>query len=1375
MLTLRTPTRAPFGKVARMSPSIPASMLEKFTTFGDMLRFLRRHAGITQMELSIAVGYSDAQISRLEQNLRLPDIPTVEARFVPALGLENEPKVVARLLELAANVRREDAPGLGLCPYKGLTYFDEADADLFVGREELTAKLTQRALSLSPDQTRFLAVVGASGSGKSSLVRAGMVPALRWNKKSTDWQIHILTPTAHPLESLAASLTQESHSITRTAVLMDDLNQDPRSLKIFAKQRVSLENNARILLVVDQFEELFALCRSEEERVAFIENLLTAASEADGPVIVVITLRADFYAHCADHVQLREALARNQEYIGVMSDEELRRAIEEPAQRGRWEFEEGLVDLLLYDVGHEPGALPLLSHALMETWQRRRGRILTLSGYASSGGVHGAIAETAESVFTDQLTSEQQSIARRIFLRLTEFSDETSTTDTRRRAKFKELILKPEETAITRMVLKALADARLIITSEDSAEVAHEALIREWPTLRAWLEENREGLRLHRQLTEAAQEWLEMERSSDVLYRGARLAQAQEWALTHEDELNMLEREFLEASMESAEREAAEKEAQRQRELEAARKLAESEKQRAEEQLRSAGQLRKRAFYLTGAFVVALIMAFTALFFSTQAREAAITAQTQQRIATSRGLAAEANNILQRDGSAELAALLALRGLNTHYTPQADLALQRAAAAYVDSVLIEAPGIAFFPVMSPDNRYLRFVRNDPDGSGPPIAEMWDMQDMERLWQTSEYIIPGYPYDNRNESADLSAVVAVTLDDSEVLLLDVETGERVLTFQGNSSPVVTGQLSADGRILVLGVRDGDVHVWDTETGQELRRFSVGGGEYAREHGRELIVGISPDSRLVTVTAGGLTHVWEIGSGEELYRFEHEHWGWFFVPQFTDDSRLLLAAVEPAISLWDLTTIQEVETDLPPGFEGILSPDGRVYAQGFVGDSEQDVVLWDVATGRELHRLTGHSDGARPVAFIDGGSQIITWGWEGTARVWDVASGQELLMLAGHTDAIETAALSPDERYLVTTGQDATVRVWDLQAPLRMDNVLQGVRDVFQLSPDGRVALTVDPETGKAALIETDSFKVIHHLDITLDPILGGSKARSPFSYDGRMVLGDDRSGRILVYEVASGRLIGEYTSSDDMYKHPTFVPGSHHIFAGGDRGAYLLDAESGEQIRLFEAPNNVIDSPYSDIVAVSEDGRYGAMHMETGNIEYIVSVWDLETGNLSFEWRHPTDFIVTFAFSEDSRYFAWGGTGNITYMLDLQTGEELIRLSHLDSVHAIDFSSENRFLLTSTGGDGVTLWDLDSGEIVRRFYAGNGQAGFVKFAEDDAFVLYSTFEDGLIYRQPVSPEELIESMCARLQRDLTPVERQVYDLDDAPTCPKFAGS
>ncbi len=531
-----------------MAASISQATIDKFTTFGDFLRFLRRRAGITQIELSIAVGYSGAQISRLEQNLRLPDISTINARVVPALGLEDEPIVVAHLIELAVNLRREDAPVIGLCPYKGLNYFDESDADLFVGREKLTAQLLERVLGLiTPsvaETNRFLAVVGASGSGKSSLVRAGLVPALRWNPKTVNWPIHVLTPTAHPLESLALALSHENGSVNAAARLMDDLQQDPRSLKLFIKQEQQECGGEFYLLVIDQFEEVFALCRSEIERAAFINNLMTAVAGDDGPVVVIITLRADFYAHCAGFDRLRGVLSRQQEYIGEMSSEELRRAIEEPARRGHWEIEPGLVDLLLHDVGSEPGALPLLSHALFETWHRRRGREMTMSGYAASGGVRGAIAETAEAVFTDQFTKEQQTIARRVFIRLTELGDEAELIETRRRVTTSELFIHPEQVEATQAVLKALADARLITIGQNSVEVAHEALIREWPTLRTWLEENREGLRLHRHLTEAAQEWHNADRESDLLYRGVKLMQAREWAGQNLDEMNPLEREF---------------------------------------------------------------------------------------------------------------------------------------------------------------------------------------------------------------------------------------------------------------------------------------------------------------------------------------------------------------------------------------------------------------------------------------------------------------------------------------------------------------------------------------------------------------------------------------------------------------------------------------------------------------------------------------------------------------------------------------------------------------------------------------------------------------------------------------------------------------
>lgn len=418
------------------------------------------------------------------------------------------------------------------------------------GREALTAELVAYLRT-----HRFLAVVGASGSGKSSLVRAGLVPALQRGTPVLDdvlppegsalWPIHIITPKAHPSKELAATLTSGDASHLAQAKLMDELAQDARVLDLCVSRLLSGGAAKRLLLVVDQFEELFTLCRDQTERKAFIDNLLTAAVD-DGVTTVVITLRADFYAHCFAFDNLRTALESYQKNIGPMSRDELRRAIEEPARLEGWAFEPGLVDLLLHDVGDEPGALPLLSHALLETWKRRRGRTLTLAGYVESGRVQGAIAQTAERVFTQHFTAEQQTIAKNIFLRLTELGE--GAEDTRRRVQLVELMSKPAEQATIEAVLKTLADARLVTTDKAEVEVAHEALIRSWPTLRQWLDENREGLRIHRRLTEAAQEWEALKRDQGALYRGLRLQQALEWESKNAVEFSLPEKTFLNAS-----------------------------------------------------------------------------------------------------------------------------------------------------------------------------------------------------------------------------------------------------------------------------------------------------------------------------------------------------------------------------------------------------------------------------------------------------------------------------------------------------------------------------------------------------------------------------------------------------------------------------------------------------------------------------------------------------------------------------------------------------------------------------------------------------------------------------------------------------------
>ena len=317
-------------------------------------------------------------------------------------------------------------------PYKGLQVFDVADAAGFFGRERLTAELVEFVRHNS-----LLAVVGASGSGKSSLVRAGLVSALQTGQPLPDGvdaagrerglagaHHHALLAAAGEPGGQPDARQRAGHGHRPADRRPGQRSPQPAPHRPPAAQPVPERPPTHLLLIVDQFEELFTLCKDKAQRKAFVDNLLAAAcpdpdgscQPAETSTLVVLTLRADFYAQCSEFDNLRLALERYQRYIGAMSKQELQAAIEEPARRGGWELEPGLVDVLLQDVGDEPGALPLLSHALLETWKRRRGRVLTLAGYMASGRVQGALAKTADAVYQRGLTPEQQPIARDVFI-----------------------------------------------------------------------------------------------------------------------------------------------------------------------------------------------------------------------------------------------------------------------------------------------------------------------------------------------------------------------------------------------------------------------------------------------------------------------------------------------------------------------------------------------------------------------------------------------------------------------------------------------------------------------------------------------------------------------------------------------------------------------------------------------------------------------------------------------------------------------------------------------------------------------------------------------------------------------------------------------
>lgn len=1241
---------------------------DSFATFGDLLRYLRRRARLTQLELSIAVGYSEGQISRLEKNQRLPDLTALKALFIPALHIEQEPELAARLLALAESARQEDAPAPGFVPYKGLEYFDEQDADWFFGRESLTAHLVDRVKQLTESPLRLLAIVGASGSGKSSVVRAGLAVTL----KRAGWQTRIFTPTAQPVQALAT------------------VNRRPPS--DVASHRID---------IIDQFEEVFTLCRDESARATFIERLIALANRSDEPTTIAVVLRADFYSHCAQYPELRQAIAAQQEYIGQMTREELRRAIEEPAKRSNWEFEPGLVELMLSDVGagsaqdQEPGALPLLSHALLATWERRRGRTLTLEGYRAAGGVRGAIAETAESVFTDQLNEPQQQLARAIFLRLTELGE--GTEDTRRRAALAELVPSEKEVIHVRAVLNTLADARLVSLGEDSAEVAHEALIREWQRLREWLNQDRESLRLHRQLIQAAREWDSLHRDPGALYRGARLAQALEWREGNEVASNHLERAFLDASAEQEQKEQKEKEAQRQRELQATQKLAQEQKERAEEQARTAKQLRRRSYFLVGALILAMGLALLALFFSLQARK-------QERIATVRELAASANNNLAVDP--ERSILLALQAVNATQQDQTVLteaqeALHHAVqTSRVQLTLRGHTGTVLSVAFSPDDQHL--LTTSQDGT-------------TRLW-------------------------------------DATTGQDLGMLAGHTGAINSGTYSPDGTRIATAGADGTVKIWDAASRKMLSSWNAHAGVEAGSTAPNGVSALaySPDGRrLATAGADKKAQVWNALTGQLLLTLAENNDGLTAICFNRDGTLIATGSNDGILKIWDASTGKELQR-----WQGHLSVNGWVSALAFSPDGKQlasssvdaTAKVWDPQTGRLAFNLFGHPSVVQAIAYNPEGTRLVTAEGDGTARLWDSTTGQLLVTLAGNMNIVQAVVFSHDGNRVATASRDNTAKVWDVspEAGKEWATLVGHSARVYALavSPDGkRIATGSVDETAKIWDAQTGQ-------PLLTIPNLKGGVWGVAYSPDGTR-LATQGEQDVSVWDAATGTHLLTIHNDEIAANGIAYSPDGRRLAAG----VRVWDAQTGQVLLTLTD-----QTAYVQGIAFSPDGK----HLATGSEDKTARIWDA-SGKLGLKLAHPSA-VLRIAYSPDGKVLATAGGDGAVRLWDTDTGKLLQTLrGHSTVVFGVAFSPDRKQLASSDIDGIVKVWNitrLDSIPEPLNLYGNRAVVYNIAFTPDGArLVTASRDQTARIYA--LKTQDLVQIARMRVTRALTLEECQKY--------------
>jgi WD40 repeat protein/serine/threonine protein kinase len=1124
-------------------------------------------------------------------------------------------------------------------PYKGLRAFQLADAGEFFGRESLIQKLTTHI-----NEKRFIGVVGPSGSGKSSLVSAGVIPALQRGviKGSDNWYYITILPGEHPIRELADALLSIATKIPDR--LNERLMFDDNALAPIVQEILSGQDT-QLLLFIDQFEEVFTLVSSEAQRTHFLRLLMNGVQTLGSRLRVIVTLRADYYDRPLLYSGFGEQMREGTEVILPLNNIELERAIVRPAELVGSYFEAELVQEIIGNVSQQPGSLPLLQYTLTELFERRDNRTLTFAAYKSMGGVLGTLATRAEEIYQG-LSPSEQAIAHQIFLRL------VTLENTRRRIPRNEINFVIPNKHEIQDVLDTFGKARLLTfdyepgTRTPTVEIAHEALISIWERLKRWLENSREDLSRQIRLGLVIDEWAKNNRDANFLLSASRLAQLEPLLSSDSVKLSQTEVNFLEQS-----------------------------------QVRIQQGQRRRLYLLVGSVIFGIFALALAVFAFDRQRTSEIERQRadqQTDVARSRELAANAMNLTQ---PLDLRLLLGIEALAVADTFEAQNSLL--------SNLRSEPRID--TILHGHTNAVRTVAYSPDGQSIASAGrdnqiiLWDTESRREI----RTLVGHQDWINNLVFDSSGSTLYSTSSDGTLRVWDIDAGRNLSTPITLNDELWGLAISADNQWLAYGTESGEIGILDTQT------LTVQHTITGAHTNLVFALAFSPDSATLTSASGDSSiRFWDVASGEPLTEPLVQHESFVLNVIYSPDGSLIFSTgVDARIVLWDASTgdyLQSIRTGDQQRVRALaINAEGTLLA---TGSDDGFIRLWDIINGDQIGpSLSAHIGSIWGLHFSPSANKLVSGGEDNRVIIWNTDQSQVMIdRSTPQTDNSLAFAYSPNAEYYVAAGGlhngDTGIHVYDSQTHLQTTE-FNGHTDyvtsvAFSADASRLISGSAD---GTARIWDTNTQETTQVLSLGTSAWVAVA-----FSPDNRMVATGTANGRIIVWNSDTGEPIGNpFIGHTDGVLTLIFDPTGKTLISGShDSRIIRWDVESGT---IIDAPLVTHTDSVTALLFTSDGSMLASASRDRRIIFWNTSTWE----QIGQPILGHTDYITALSFNQDATILASGSQDNTIRLWDV-AGQEQLGLpltGHNNFVNTVAFNSSGDQLVSTGEDDLIIVWDM----------------------------------------------------------------------------------